>query len=284
MLETTFCPNCGKPYDVSLGECPVCARRRAAEEAKRNAQAKARKGAKKNKKGKPQKPKPVLPAREVDEPTVPMDTEAIRRAEEEARVMAGQRAQQNVSAEQTAPVQPEPAATEEVEPETGEEGINKKLLIAVIGAALVLVLIVVGIGRTLSSNTAFRHGQDNPTTAATSVEEKEEEPKEEEPAEEEPAEEPKKEEPEEKPEEKPAEEEPEQEPEEKPAEEEPTEEPAEEEPEEESQETPQEKSAEEEPQEQPAEPEKQEPAEEKQEETDTEETAAREMGAESASV
>jgi hypothetical protein len=177
MLETTFCPNCGKPYDVSLGECPVCARRRAAEEAKRNAQAKARKGAKKNKKGKPQKPKPVLPTREVDEPTVAMDAEAIRRAEEEARVMAGQRAQQqNGPAEQTAPVQPAPTAPEEMEPETGEEGINKKLLIAVIAAALVLVLIVAGIGRTLSSNTAFRHGQDNPTTAATSVEEKEEKP------------------------------------------------------------------------------------------------------------
>jgi hypothetical protein len=282
MLETTFCPNCGKPYDVSLGECPVCARRRAAEEAKRSAQGKARKGAKKIKKGKPQKPKSVLPAREVDEPTVPMDTEAIRRAEEEARAMAGQRTQQTDSADQAGPVQPEPAAPGEMEQGSEEEGVNKKLVIAVIGAALVLLLVIVGIGRALGGNTVSRHSQENPAASAPAEEEKEQ--PQEEPAEEEPEEKQKKEkeeeeeEPEEKPQQ-PSEEETPEKPEETPAEE-PQEQPAAEEPQEQPEETP----AEEPVEEQPAEPENQEPAEENQEDADTEETAARELGAESASV
>ena len=267
MLETTFCPNCGKPYDVSLGECPVCARRRAAEEAKRSAQGKARKGAKKIKKGKPQKPKSVLPAREVDEPTVPMDTEAIRRAEEEARAMAGQRTQQTDSADQAGPVQPEPAAPGEMEQGSEEEGVNKKLVIAVIGAALVLLLVIVGIGRALGGNTVSRHSQENPAASAPAEEEKEQ--PQEEPAEEKPAEEPKKEEPKEQPEET--------------LEEEPAEQP-EETPEEDPEEQPAEEPAEE--PEQPAEPENQEPEEENQEsaDADAEDTAAQEMGAESASV
>lgn len=282
MLETTFCPNCGKPYDVSLGECPVCARRRAAEEAKRSAQGKARKGAKKIKKGKPQKPKSVLPAREVDEPTVPMDTEAIRRAEEEARAMAGQRTQQTDSADQAGPVQPEPAAPGEMEQGSEEEGVNKKLVIAVIGAALVLLLVIVGIGRALGGNTVSRHSQENPAASAPAEEEKEQ--PQEEPAEEEPEEKQKKEkeeeeeEPEEKPQQ-PSEEETPEKPEETPAEE-PQEQPAAEEPQEQPEETP----AEEPVEEQPAEPENQEPAEENQEDADTEETAAQELGAESASV
>jgi hypothetical protein len=282
MLETTFCPNCGKPYDVSLGECPVCARRRAAEEAKRSAQGKARKGAKKIKKGKPQKPKSVLPAREVDEPTVPMDTEAIRRAEEEARAMAGQRTQQTDSADQAGPVQPEPAAPGEMEQGSEEEGVNKKLVIAVIGAALVLLLVIVGIGRALGGNTVSRHSQENPAASAPAEEEKEQ--PQEEPAEEEPEEKQKKEkeeeeeEPEEKPQQ-PSEEETPEKPEETPAEE-PQEQPSEEEPQEQPEETP----AEEPVEEQPAEPENQEPAEENQEDADTEETAAQELGAESASV
>jgi hypothetical protein len=282
MLETTFCPNCGKPYDVSLGECPVCARRRAAEEAKRSAQGKARKGAKKIKKGKPQKPKSVLPAREVDEPTVPMDTEAIRRAEEEARAMAGQRTQQTDSADQAGPVQPEPAAPGEMEQGSEEEGVNKKLVIAVIGAALVLLLVIVGIGRALGGNTVSRHSQENPAASAPAEEEKEQ--PQEEPAEEEPEEKQKKEkekeeeEPEEKPQQ-PSEEETPEKPEETPAEE-PQEQPAAEEPQEQPDETP----AEEPVEEQPAEPENQEPAEENQEDADTEETAAQELGAESASV
>jgi hypothetical protein len=280
MLETTFCPNCGKPYDVSLGECPVCARRRAAEEAKRSAQGKARKGAKKIKKGKPQKPKSVLPAREVDEPTVPMDTEAIRRAEEEARAMAGQRTQQTDSADQAGPVQPEPAAPGEMEQGSEEEGVNKKLVIAVIGAALVLLLVIVGIGRALGGNTVSRHSQENPAASAPAEEEKEQ--PQEEPAEEEPEEKQKKEKEEEEPEEKPqqpSEEETPEKPEETPAEE-PQEQPAAEEPQEQPEETP----AEEPVEEQPAEPENQEPAEENQEDADTEETAAQELGAESASV
>ena len=282
MLETTFCPNCGRPYDVSLGECPVCARRRAAEEAKRSAQGKARKGAKKIKKGKPQKPKSVLPAREVDEPTVPMDTEAIRRAEEEARAMAGQRTQQTDSADQAGPVQPEPAAPGEMEQGSEEEGVNKKLVIAVIGAALVLLLVIVGIGRALGGNTVSRHSQENPAASAPAEEEKEQ--PQEEPAEEEPEEKQKKEkeeeeeEPEEKPQQ-PSEEETPEKPEETPAEE-PQEQPAAEEPQEQPEETP----AEEPVEEQPAEPENQEPAEENQEDADTEETAAQELGAESASV
>ena len=38
-MITTFCPKCHRPYDVSLGECPVCSRKAAAEQN----QAKARK-------------------------------------------------------------------------------------------------------------------------------------------------------------------------------------------------------------------------------------------------
>lgn len=30
-MITTFCPKCHRPYDVSLGECPVCSRKAAAE-------------------------------------------------------------------------------------------------------------------------------------------------------------------------------------------------------------------------------------------------------------
>ena len=26
-MITTFCPKCHRPYDVSLGECPVCSRK-----------------------------------------------------------------------------------------------------------------------------------------------------------------------------------------------------------------------------------------------------------------
>ena len=38
-MITTFCPKCHRPYDESLGECPVCSRKTAAEQN----QAKARK-------------------------------------------------------------------------------------------------------------------------------------------------------------------------------------------------------------------------------------------------
>ena len=38
-MITTFCPKCHRPYDESLGECPACSRKTAAEQN----QAKARK-------------------------------------------------------------------------------------------------------------------------------------------------------------------------------------------------------------------------------------------------
>lgn len=100
VLETTFCPVCGKPYDVSLGECPVCARKRAAEQAKqaRQAAAQPRKGRKSGKRNKRIQARPPMVSRnEPEEATVLMDAEAIRRAEEEARRMAGNRAQPTAS-------------------------------------------------------------------------------------------------------------------------------------------------------------------------------------------
>lgn len=115
VLETTFCPVCGKPYDVSLGECPVCARNRAAEQAKQAKQAaaqprKGRKGGKKNKRI--QARPPMVSRNEPEEATVLMDAEAIRRAEEEARRMAGNRAQPTASVSK--PAQPaDPAANAE---------------------------------------------------------------------------------------------------------------------------------------------------------------------------
>ena len=34
-MITTFCPICHRPYDVSLGECPVCSRQAEAEQQNR---------------------------------------------------------------------------------------------------------------------------------------------------------------------------------------------------------------------------------------------------------
>jgi hypothetical protein len=278
VLETTFCPECGKPYDISLGECPVCARKRAAAEAKRTVQGK--KGGRKNKKMAPKQKQSILPRREAEEDTAPLDTAAIRRAEEEARAMSGQ-----------SPAKKQPAP----EPAEEEQGPDKRLIGAIIALTLVLVFIIAGVSSTLSGGSVFKHSGENTAVVSAPAEEetKEQQPQEtseapketQAPTQEEkvPAEE-QEDEPEEEPEDEPAEEpkdldsgdEP------QPEETQPSETPSQEEQE---QPADNEQPAEPEPSEEPTEetPKAEEKQEENTENTDTADTAASEIAAESES-
>ena len=171
MLETTFCPVCGKPYDVSLGECPVCARKRAAEEAKRSTSYQKKKGRAAGKKTKrinvSQKVKTAIPVGETEEPTVQMDADAIRRAEDHARKMAGGRSDTPVR---------EAVPQRTAEPAVEEGSVDKRLVLAVISALLVLVLIVFGIGNVLinGAGSGGRSGETQPAAASVTEEKKEE--------------------------------------------------------------------------------------------------------------
>ena len=72
-MITTFCPKCHRPYDESLGECPVCSRKTAAEQN----QAKARK--KISLMGKRSHPAPKPPKQQ------PGDPQAAHHAAQEGR-------------------------------------------------------------------------------------------------------------------------------------------------------------------------------------------------------
>ena len=76
-MITTFCPKCHRPYDESLGECPVCSRKTAAEQN----QAKARKkislmGKRSHPAPKPpkQQPTPETPKRHITPPKAKVNT------------------------------------------------------------------------------------------------------------------------------------------------------------------------------------------------------------------
>lgn len=129
MLQTTFCKDCGKVYDASLPECPVCARKRAEEQAVRS-------GAKQP------EPRRMTVAERVrsavnppEEATIVLSPEEIAAAAEAAR-------------QQAAPVtQPEPDL-----PATGEEEQPKpafpvgKLIRVLLLTAVALVALVFCVG------------------------------------------------------------------------------------------------------------------------------------------
>lgn len=170
MLKTTFCPNCGKPYDVSLGECPVCARQRAEEGA---AADKSSKRITPKRKSIKDRVRAVIPVSEPEEPTVLMDAEAIAAAQAAAKRMAeASRTSEKTPEEERkagpekeapkAPAAEDPKPQEAIEPmeETAGSG-NRKLIAGIVVLAVALILLGAGILSVVSSGSN-NSGADTP--------------------------------------------------------------------------------------------------------------------------
>lgn len=132
MLKTTFCKNCGKFYDESLPECPVCARRRADAQAQ-NAPV-PQKQAKKKKMTMADRMRAAVPAADRDDATIQLSTDEIAAATEAAKLQAAA----------SAPVVEDLPVYEEEEPSSG--GTGKKLLGIILAAVLGLILLVFCVG------------------------------------------------------------------------------------------------------------------------------------------
>lgn len=182
MLKTTFCPNCGKPYDVSLGECPVCARQRAE---KGTVGDKSHKHITLKKKTIKDKVREMIPVSEPEEPTVLMNAEEIAAAQAEAKRMAeASRTKEKVleEVEPAAGLEPEPEKDVPEAPEVAESRLEKeaepgaefqeepashgkrKLLAGIVVLAVALILLGAGIISTVS-NVDAGGGADTPLGA-----------------------------------------------------------------------------------------------------------------------
>lgn len=146
MLKTTFCKSCGKVYDSSLPDCPVCARRRAEEQALRAA-------------GIAPEPKRMTVAEKVralaetDDATMVMSAEEIAAAAEAARQQAAPVTPVTQQPETTAVQPPRPAV------DTG------KILRIVLAVAVGLVALVFFIG--LMSGKEKTPAPQKPTSSVT---------------------------------------------------------------------------------------------------------------------
>lgn len=165
MLKTTFCPDCGKPYDVSLGECPVCARRRMEAEGSGVTEnpKKKRISFRKKKAAAPEKTAvsmgtaaPEL-ASNTEEPTVQLNwnigetksaasnqveaaAKSVGQGEKAPSVPAGQKPERQ-------PVQAERVPDPEI-----KGGVDHRLIVALAAAILVLLALVFSIGWMLNSS------------------------------------------------------------------------------------------------------------------------------------
>ncbi|MCQ2442374.1 MAG: hypothetical protein MJ077_04490 [Oscillospiraceae bacterium] len=163
MLKTTFCAKCGKFYDDSLPECPVCARRRAEAQAQGGTAPKP--FAKNRKMTMADRMRAAVPSADKEDATIQLNPEEIAAAAEAAKFQAAA----SSSADQN-----DLPTYEEESPSSG--GKLTKVIGVAVGVVAALLLLVFSVGLMSGKTPAKPQQPTNQAVSSTTEPSKEEKP------------------------------------------------------------------------------------------------------------